>query len=311
MLITILGTNTVALENYQNSLISDFLKTGDELALEKIDAETVGFETIISSVRSVPFLSDKKLVLIKDIQANLELCEKIDMLLDSVSDTTDLVINANNLDKRSLVYKTLQKRTEIKTFAPLDTMLIVNELQDLFSKSSVQISRQDIVYIVNRVSANHQKAINEANKLILFSGKISKDEIDSLVEVSLDSKVFDLVDSVFRGDVKSVAKQYAQQRNMRVEPQSILGLVIWQINLLSIVSSTKISEQGSLSAQGFSPFALKKSIEIIRYTPKKVISSVIDSLCQVDLQIKTYTADVDYALKYFLVNVAQKIKEAR
>ena len=100
MIITLSGPNSFALADTLGQLVADFLKKHDAMGLERLDGEEAEYDRLVEAAISLPFLADKKLVIIRSGAANKQFAEKAKELLAQIPETTDLVLLEPKLDKR-------------------------------------------------------------------------------------------------------------------------------------------------------------------------------------------------------------------
>src|SRR5690606_30988669 len=130
MIVTLTGANDFMRLAELNRLAAGFTAEYGNFGLERKNAAEIEFGRLLETVSSQPFLSSKRMVIVHDLSANKTAVEKIEQLLDSVSDTTDLIIEQSKFDKRLSIYKTLKKKTEFHEFAPLDERGLANWLME-------------------------------------------------------------------------------------------------------------------------------------------------------------------------------------
>src|SRR4051794_29889768 len=110
MIITIIGSNHYSLKRRLDELVGEFMNEHGELALERIDAEEAEPQAVLDAVQSLPFLSTRKLVVVRGAAANKTLSGQIEQIIDSAGDTTDLIFYEPAIDKRSGYFKVLKAK---------------------------------------------------------------------------------------------------------------------------------------------------------------------------------------------------------
>ena len=70
MIKTIVGPNTFLVQLELKKLTSEFVGKHGDMSVERLDGEEATFEKLTQSLQSLPFLSPKKLVIIKSPSAN-------------------------------------------------------------------------------------------------------------------------------------------------------------------------------------------------------------------------------------------------
>lgn len=298
------GENSFAIDKQLSNMTAIFVAKHGDFAVEKVDAESTSLDKAIDMVRSLPFLAEKKLVIIKDPLVNKDMAENIEQLLKAVANTTELVLVVQRADKRSAAYKLLQKSTTFEIYKTAELSTLIQETMLMFDSKGIKVSKNDINYLITKTGQDQLRIAQEVQKLSNYSNAISRDDIDALVHQSLQSKIFDLVDAVFRGDRSSSLRLYQEQRLQKVEPQAIFGLVVWQLAVVGAIATVSPEKQSQLSELGLSPFVVKKGSSIVRKSGKDSIVSAIRLLARLDTDIKSYIIDADYAMRYFISKTA-------
>src|SRR5690349_864906 len=116
MVRTCTGNNSYALKKELRELKRKFVDEYGDLSLEIIDGEEASYEQIKDAVSSVPFLAEKKLVVVYEPGKSKDIAEKIEELFDITEFGNDLIIVEPKPDKRSSYYKTLKKNSEMVEF---------------------------------------------------------------------------------------------------------------------------------------------------------------------------------------------------
>jgi DNA polymerase-3 subunit delta len=306
MAVTITGTNSFLAKAEAKKLIGDFVKTNGDLALERLDASEVSEQIIIGAVESLPFLVPKKMVVVRDLSANQSAAEALEQILEHSSDSTELMIVEGKLDKRGVYYKQLKKLTDFREFNELDEASLADWLAQEAKKLGATLSRSAAQYLVQRVGANQMLLSHELEKLNQYNSEISRESIDKLTIENPSSTVFNLIDSVFSGNLAQALRIYDEQRRQRVEPQAIHGLLVWQMHSVSITAAapTGMSSSEIAKQSGMSPFVAQKSQRIAQKMGRRKIIEFMELLRDIDYRSKRETLDYDEALRYAIVKLA-------
>jgi DNA polymerase III delta subunit len=120
MIVTLTGENRFLLSQSLSALETAFVAEYTDLALERLDGDDHSADRIQESIQSLPFLSPRKLVVLRGPSKQKTFTEHITELLEGVPEMTDLVIVEPKLDKRLSYYKTLKAKTDFREFKELD-----------------------------------------------------------------------------------------------------------------------------------------------------------------------------------------------
>jgi|SRR5579885_1341802 len=302
--ITLTGSNFYQLNDELLRLKTKFVQKYGDINIENLDEETE-VDTLISSVQALPFLAEKRLLIVKNLGAKKALAERIDEVLDNVSEATELVIVEPKIDKRFSYYKTLKTKTVFREFGELNEPQLISWLIDAAKQQNGSLSRTDAGYLVQRVGPNQQLLAQELSKLLLYNPNISRTSIDELVEPTPQSSVFELLDAAFQGQTKKVVALYEEQRAMKVEPLNILAMIAWQLHALAIVKTAgKRSDAEIAQAASLNPFVVRKSQTIAKSLALSRLKQLIAETLALDTRLKSESIDPDEAMLQLLLSIA-------
>jgi DNA polymerase-3 subunit delta len=304
MIMVLTGSNDFARSSELAKITTAFIKEHGDFGLEKIEAGNVELGRLLESVASQPFLAARRMIILTDVGTNKSLAENIDKLLDAVADTTDLIINEPKFDKRLNLYKTLKKRADLREFTAMDERNLPRWLADEARRRGGELSISDAAYLVQRIGTNQLMASNELDKLLIHDPKITKAAIDLLTDLLPQSSVFDLLDAAFAGDTKKALHLYEEQRRQQVEPQAIMGMIAWQMHILTVVKANeKLGADGIASAAKLSPFVVRKTLNITRRLSLREVKNLLKRVLDLDIRLKSEPIDADDALQHLLLTI--------
>lgn len=306
MTIALSGANAFLRNEKLQQLTQNFVKEHGDLALEKIEAEATEYNQIIGAVESLPFLASKKMVILHDLSLNKEASEKLEDLIRLAGDTTDLVIVESKVDKRSAYFKQLKKTTDFHEFNELDDSTMTNWLVNEAQALGATLTRSDASYLVQRVGVNQLKLSHELQKLIQYNPRITKQTINELTAENPSSTIFNLIDSIFSGNVAHAMRIYDEQRQQKVEPQAIQGMLVWQMHAVAIAASAPSSVNTAQIAKdsSMSPYVIQKSQRIAQAMGRTKVIEFMKLLRDFDYRSKREVFDYDEALRYAILSLA-------
>jgi DNA polymerase-3 subunit delta len=302
MIISITGTNLYLMRRRLDEIRQEFINEHGELAVERVDAEEAEAQAIIDAIQSLPFLSVRKMVIVRGLGSNKTAAEQIEQIIDSAGDTTDLVLYEPVTDKRTAYYKTLRSKTQLEEFQSLDAQSLAKWLVEEARNQGGQLSFADASYLVERIGPNQEQLVNEITKLILYEPKVTRQQIDELTEPTPQSKIFELLDASFGGDKRRALRLYEDQRAQRVEPQAILAMIAWQLQILSLAKLGKDRRPDQIAKDaGVSPYPVIKASRLANRISDKKFKNMVNEAFKIDYKYKTSGVDLDEALKAYIV----------
>lgn len=304
MVIVLTGMNDFARKAALDQLISVFVTEQGDFGLEKIDASETEFGRLLESVASLPFLANKRMIVLSNIGQNKTIAERTDDLLNAVADTTELIIDEQKFDKRLSLYKTLKKRTEFREFTELDERGLAKWLTDEAKARGGSLKPADASYLVQRAGTNQLGLSHELDKLLSFDGNITREQIDSLTEPLPQSSVFDLLDAAFQGNKKRTIELYQDQRKQQVEPQAIMGMIAWQVHVLAVVKLNESDGPEVIARSAkLNPYVVRKTLGLTRNLTQQQAKNLVGRALALDIRLKSEQIDADDAVQHFLLTI--------
>jgi DNA polymerase III delta subunit len=304
MISTFSGSNSLMMSQNVRERISTFIKNVGDFGFERISASEASYAQIFEAVQATPFLSDRRMIVIHSPSSNKELAENITKVLDAVQDTTDVVFVEPKFDKRSVLYKTLKKRTEYSEFNELDEQNLVRWACDYVASQGGTISSSDARLLVNRVGLNQLQISHEIDKLLCYKTDITKASIELLTEQTPQSTVFDLLDAALSGQTTKAEALYREQRRLKVEPHAILALLGWQLHVLALVKAGNGKSPDEIAKDSkINPYVVRKSASLARSIHASSLKSLIARTLELDIQLKSQTIDADEAMQVLITTI--------
>lgn len=304
MKVALTGSNHYLLKKRLDEITNAFIAEQNELALERKDAEETDFQSVLDAVQSLPFLSERKMLVLRGAGNNKDISGQIEQIIDAAGDTSDLIFYEPNIDKRSSFFKVLKSKTQLEEFNEMDARSLAKWLAAEAKKQHGSLTQADAEYLVERVGTDQQQLANELDKLITYESKVSRANIDLLTEKTPQSKVFDLLDAAFAGDKELALELYQDQRAQKVEPQAIMAMIAWQLKLLALakLGVGKNSQQIARDA-GLSPYPVMKAQNLARKIDDNKFRQMVADALDIDEKGKTKNIDLDEALKTYIVTL--------
>ena len=305
MIKTLTGENSFAWQKILREQVDKFIAEFGDLALQRIDGEEAEFSTIQEALTSLPFLSNKKLVVLRSPSKNKDFLEHVEQVLANISETTDVIIIEPKLDKRLSYYKYLKSKTDFQEFNELDINGQSTWLLARAKQLGGSISSNDARYLAERVGLNQQLLGNEIEKLVLYNPAVTRQTIDLLTDETPQSTIFQLLEAAFSGNNRKALKLYQEQRALKVEPQQIVAMIAWQLHVLAIIkyagdrSIDEIAKDSKLN-----PYVLRKSQAIADGLKLAELDYLVEQLLDIDAKSKSTSIDIDEALKNYLLRLS-------
>lgn len=303
---TLTGENDVLRQEALRSLVDAFLAEHGDLGLERLDGEEAGYERMHEAAQSLPFLAARKLVVLRSPGSNKDFVEHFERFLGDIAETNDVVLVEPKLDKRLGYYKALKKNTDFREYAILDGNGLARYLVDYAKGQGGALGPSEARLLVDRVGTNQLTLQHELDKLLAYDAKITRQNIELLTERTPQSSIFELLDAAFVGNTKRAMQLYKEQRALRVEPQQIIAMLIWQLYILAVVKTGADRSADQIASEAkISPFTVRKTQNLAQHITLAKLKTLIAQLRTFDVRLKSEGLSADEVVQYYLLSLAQ------
>ncbi|HOQ16146.1 MAG: DNA polymerase III subunit delta [Epulopiscium sp.] len=235
--------------NYYLGEIQKKLIPGDLeiMNMSLFEGEEITANQVIESAQALPFMNDKRLVIIKNsgffTAKRKKEAELILQFLDDIPPFICLVFAEENVDKKNKLYKKLSQMKAVVEFQFPKEQDLLNWIEKKFKKYNKEIDRRTSLHLVRTVGRSMIDLENEINKLIAYKeDKINIEDIDKICVKSLEAHIFDLLKAIGYKKTDEALQIYVNLIRNKEAPIKILTMLTRQIRL--ILQVKYLSEQG-------------------------------------------------------------------
>ena len=268
-------------------------KYGGDMNITTMNGSEVTANDIFQACSSVPFLSEKRLTVVKNFLSEGRDEERAGIieLLEKIPDFCVLIFSeTNGVDKRIGLYKKLQKIATVKEFSPITGSALISWIDKKVHALGGSIERSAVLELAEIVTEDLFRVENELAKLVGYAGDrpITKADVELLVESQLNASIFKLTDGIGQKNERLALGTLHQLIEMGDELHHILYMIMRQFRIITCVKD--------LSAQGLSRDAIVKELKehpfVISNTMLQARNFSFDQLKRayellIDLDLKT------------------------
>ena len=198
-------------DGYKNHVIKDIFIDNYKGNIERFDESEIlnNFENFISSLINKSFFDELKLILISRVSEKI--IKLIDELLQRKINDITIVLNANNLEKKSKLRSIFEKDKNLicVPFYKDDNRTLIQLANNFFKNNKIPISQEILNLIVERSSGDRINLNNELNKISLFllnKEKINIDQVIKLTNLAENYSISELADNCLSKNIKKINK---------------------------------------------------------------------------------------------------------
>lgn len=271
------------------------------------DLDEKDLDDALLDLDTYSFLSDKKIVIIKNIE-NLNDDKKTTHLinyLNSPNNDNLLILTTTKFNGTKKINKTLKEKTNFIKLESDPNTVIKNLLKDYKLEPGV----------INKISIYSNNNLDiiktECDKLINYKEdkNITVDDVEKLVVKHLgDSSniIFDLVKYISSSDKKRALEQYKLLQEYNIDDIGLIGLIESQLRLLEQVSIYKkegLYKDEIASKLNIHPYRIQKTMELLSSTNITSINNLIKNLSEIDYKVKAGLIDSKDCILMYIINI--------
>ena len=313
-IILLYGTDEFAISRRISDIASQTDKDG--MNTSRFEARLTSEEELNNAVNSMPFLAEKRLVVLANPSQKFNSAEtkkKFTAFLGSVPSTTVLVLHETleprEAEKHWLV-KQIAKIGSAKTEALMAPKVrdmngwVVNEMK----KQGGKISSGAAAKLAELVGADTRQAAQEIAKVLTYVNwerQVEVRDVEAVCVSTAEVNIFDFVDSLAAGDgqkAQSMLRKMLEEKNA----SEIFPMIIRQFRLL--IQAREIVEargmvQDVQEALGVHPFVAGKIFQQAGRFTMRDLESIHRRLLKIDEAAKTSAMPLDTSLEMFVVEL--------
>jgi DNA polymerase-3 subunit delta len=295
-----------------------------------LDATETTVDHVLESAETLPLFAERKVVLIKNapyfqktkngLTAKDE--EKFLHYLSSPSPSSIVIFHsAGDLDKRRKVYKAAQKSGKIVDFNKFNDVDFAKWVTKRFKSEGVTIDGASLRYFVEMIGylgKNSDKTLYQVNseidKLIHFSkeeGSVTRDQIDKVIEKSFETNIFELLDALSAGNVKTGLHSVHELLEGGEAPLKIISMISRQFRMIyktKALQSEGHSGTSIASKLGTPGFVANKNTNFARRMTFDQLGEIIGDCIKYERMIKTGKMSQEIALETLIVEIIAVLK---
>ena len=312
-----MGTEKYNLRRRRNEIVNKLIGD-DEINISVYRGSEWEISELIADLQTVPFFSDNRVVIVENpgfiVSPKVNDEPFVNALVSYFKkpneSTTFIIYIDQNIDRRRKALNTLvkyMKREVYDTLSEEDFQQAVNE--DL-RNSGLKLDFDSRNELMQRLPLDLDNWKNELEKLKLYPEKIDREVIRQLVAKPLESNVFELTNAVnTRNTARAIEVYHDLLVNNKNDIQGLIGLLAGQFRFM--LQAVTLMEQGynqkDIAEQlncreGRIYMAFKNSGS----RNSRQLLKVLDSLAQLDQNIKSGKVNPQLGLELFLVETTRK-----
>lgn len=312
-----MGTEKNNLRRRRNEIVKKLIGD-DEINISVYRGSEWEISELIADLQTVPFFSDNRVVIVENpgfiVSPKVNDEPFVNALVSYFKkpneSTTFIIYIDQNIDRRRKALNTLvkyMKREVYDTLSEEDFQQAVNE--DL-RNSGLKLDFDSRNELMQRLPLDLDNWKNELEKLKLYPEKIDREVIRQLVTKPLESNVFELTNAVnTRNTARAIEVYHDLLVNNKNDIQGLIGLLAGQFRFM--LQAVILMEQGYNQKEIAEQLNCREGRVYMAFKNSgsrnsRQLLKVLDSLAQLDQNIKSGKVNPQLGLELFLVETTRK-----
>ncbi|MCM8710394.1 DNA polymerase III subunit delta [Clostridium sp. SYSU_GA19001] len=293
-------------------------KTFKDLNYIQFDGLNVDMENVINTCETIPFMSDKKVVVVyrstflgegEDKEFNKRF-EKLTRYLDNPASHCILILYhvfENDREKPSDKIKKLEKKSVVVKFEKLKGAALERKVKILFEAKGKNIGKIELRFFCDGLENNMNIIQNEIEKLCSYTceREITKEDILRLLPPKADNDIFNLVDNVSQKKVEKALEILNELIFKGEKIPYILYMIERQFNILLQIKFglEEGKDKNALSKElHLNPFICDKMIVQSRKFSTKGLKNAIDLCLKAEEVLKSSSINGKTEMELLILN---------
>lgn len=291
-------------------------KLGDisliELNTTRFEGRSLSFSALKHTCESVPFLTDRRLVIVEDLLLNKpEYLNDLVEYVEGIPATTRLVFWESRLLRKDHPMILLAQQSDqgfVRFFKRLDARELPQWVQNRINERGGRISPRAAHMLALDVGSDLALLDNEIEKLLIYKGaeQIEVDDVSLLCPFVAEASIFDLVDALGSRHRRTAAELMHSKIADGTEPGRLFYMITRQYRLL--IQAKELAESGNRPDEisrvlKIHAFVARKLFQQSRNYSLEQLEQIYAHLLDIDVGVKTGRTDLPTALNLLVAGL--------
>lgn len=303
----IYGAESFLRKQYKERLKKALSPDDDSMNYSYFEGKDMAVGEIIDLAETMPFLSDRRTIIMENSPFFKGEGEKLAEYLSEIPDTTYLVFVEENVDKRSKLYKSIQKNGCVVEAAGLSEDKIITWILGILKRDNKKITQNTMQYLLDKIGTDMENIRQEVEKLICYCNDrevITNEDIDAVCTTQISNQIFEMLDAMANKRQKTALQLYYNLLALKEPPMRILFLIGRQFNLLLQARMLKQKGYGDrviAEKIGVPPFAATKYLNQASKFKLDDLKNAVSECVEADEAVKNGTRNDRLSVELLII----------
>ncbi|HKM34261.1 MAG TPA: DNA polymerase III subunit delta [Lachnospiraceae bacterium] len=296
-------------KQYKDKLMQALSAEGDTMNTHYYEGKDINIGKIIDLAETLPFFAERRVIVMENTGFFKSGGEQLATYLEKPAPTVFFVFVEAEVDKRSKVFKLVNKTGHAAEFKVQDDQTLVRWIAGILKKDNKKITENNVKYFLEKTGTEMGNIRTELEKLVCYcmdKDVIEKEDIDAICTTRISNHIFDMVTAIGDKRTKDALNLYYELLALKEQPMRILFLIARQCNML--LQAKQLSSKGFDKKKigeniGLPPFIASKYIaQASRFTEKNLKEAVVKCV-QSEESVKTGRMNDTMSIELLIMSV--------
>ncbi len=228
------GEEAYLRKQYKNRL-KEAIIGDDSMNYHYYEGKGVTIGEVIDQAETMPFFSEKRLILMENTGVFKGGGEELSEYLKSPAQTVYFLFVETEVDKRSKLYKTVSAKGCAVEFGIQDENTLKRWVLGMVKRENKRISEPALNFLLEMTGTDMENIQKEMEKLFCYcmdQDAITERDIVQICTKRISSHIFDMINAIADRKQKKALELYYELLALKEPPMRILFLITRQFNLL-------------------------------------------------------------------------------
>lgn len=288
----------------------------EEFNFRSFDAETMQVEAFRDAVEALPMMAERTMVFVDDIdlfKMNDSDRTRMAEILSDLPDYCCVVLYYETVpfkpDRRQKKLCQALDRAEQVEFRKQSGRELTGWIRRHFRGRQKEIDENLCQYLIFITGGGMTALAAEIEKIASYAEetRITKEDIDAVVEPVLDAAVFDITDAFAAGDFSRALEKLRTVLRMQQEPIPVLGAIGAQMRRMRAAKLLAANGKGGdtlATLCGISSYPAQKTMQAAAHFSTEFCDKAVLLCTETDYQMKTSFDDPERLLELLILKLA-------
>lgn len=297
-------------KNFKDRLVKALNPDGDTMNYSYFEGEGIDLAEVRDLAETMPFFAEKRVIHIAEsglFNSSSDTIEKFSEYLKDAPEYCVFIFVESSVDKRKKLYKAVEALDGICEMTQPNDKQLAQWIGGRLKSANKTMEQAAYNEFMDRTSESMNIMATELEKLISYVGEreaITRADVDAVVTVRVESKVFDMINAMAANDLNEVLRLYHDMLAAKEPPMMILSLIVRQFRQILTMKELYASGENydQIAARiKIKDYFVRKNLSVARDMSVETIKALLFDAAEYERQFKSGLLDEQLTVELLMI----------